>query len=151
MRERDRHLADFISRAQPSRSPAAEMWRRTLSQIPTHFARLVYLAGLRDRPTGRYVHQSLIEAIGRELADRTIANIHYDVFAEWIALPLSRQKADLDQYLATSRGLAVVDVYRDIVPAAAHDVERQLYLTDLETLLALLRFDHGAAFAAPEA
>jgi hypothetical protein len=127
------------------------MWRRTLLQVPTHFGRLVYLAGLRDRPTGRYVHQALIEVVGREQTDRTIANSHYDVFAEWIAFPLSRQKADLDQYLATSRGLAIVDVYRDVVPVAAHDVERQLYLTDLETLLALLRFDYGAAFASPRA
>jgi hypothetical protein len=34
--------------------------------------------------------------------------------------------------------------YRDILPATAHQVERQLYLADLETLLELLRFEHGA-------
>jgi hypothetical protein len=30
-------------------------------------------------------------------------------------------------------------------------VERQLYLTDLETLLELLRFEHGGAYSVPEA
>ena len=120
-------------------------------QVPTHFGRLVYLTRLRDSSTGRYVHGPLVDVVGRDVADRTIASSHHDVFAEWIGFPLSRQKADLDQYLATVHSSADVEAYRELVPATAHDVERQLYLTDLETLLALLRFEHGGAFAAPEA
>ena len=144
-------MTDFGNRAEPSRNLAAELWRRTLWQVPTHFGRLVYLARLRDSSTGRYVYGPLADMVGRDVADRTIASSHHDIFAEWIGFPLSRQKTELEQYLATVRGAAEVEAYRELVPATAHDVERQLYLTDLETLLALLRFEHGGAFAAPEA
>ena len=34
------------------RSAAADLWRNTLSQIPTTFGRLIYLASLRDQNTG---------------------------------------------------------------------------------------------------
>jgi hypothetical protein len=131
--------------------PAAESWRRTLLQVPTCFGRLVYVARMRDAGSGRYVYRPLIDIVGLDVTDRTLANSHHSIFAEWIAFPLERQKADLDQYLRTSRGPADPDAYRDIMPATAHEVERQLYLTDLETLLALLRFEYGGVFAAPGA
>jgi hypothetical protein len=37
----------------------------------------------------------------------------------------------------------VID-YRNLMPPTARDVERQLYLTDLETLLGLLEIDQAA-------
>jgi hypothetical protein len=57
----------------------------------------------------------------------------------------------LDEYLDTAGGPRYALAYRNLVPASARDVERQLYLTDLETLLELLRFEHGAVFSAPDA
>jgi hypothetical protein len=121
------------------------MWRRTLLQIPTRFGRLAFLSGLRDCASGRYMHPPLIQIVGREVADRTLCHSHHQVFSEWIALSLSEQKEDLQEYLGNSQAGSEVTSYRDFAPAAAHDVERLLYLTDLETLLLLLRFEHDAA------
>ena len=128
-----------------------EQWGRTLSQIPTRFGRLIYVAGLRDPSSGRYVYGPMIDIVGAEVTDRTLANSHYNVFADWIALSLSRQKMDLGDYLEASGATPDVDAYRALAPQAAHDVERQLYFTDLETLLALLGYGQSGASRTQEA
>ena len=127
------------------------MWRKTLTRIPTYFGRLVFLASLRDDLTGRYVHPPLVQIVGYEITERTLRHSHHEIFSEWLGFTLAEQKADLDQYLIATRSPLDMLPYRDIVPSSAHQVERQLYLTDLETLLELLRFEHGGAFSIPEA
>ncbi len=131
-----------MAKSEPAAGPAAELWRKTLQRIPTHFGRLVFLASLRDTLTGRYAHPPLSQIVGREITDRTLCHSHHEIFAQWLSFSLSRQKADLDEYLLSSHPLFDLAIYRDLMPGSAHQVERQLYLTDLETLLELLRFEH---------
>lgn len=111
----------------------------------------MFLASLRDTLTGRYLHPPLFEIVGREITDRTLCHSHHQIFAEWLNFTLSEQKADLDDYLTSSQAPLETLPYRDLAPSTAHQVERQLYLTDLETLLELLRYEHGGAFSIPEA
>ena len=144
-------LTDFHFRLEPSRGPVSEIGRKILAQIPTRFGRLVFLCSLRDRLTGHYAHPALIETAGREIADRTLCHHHHHIFTEWLGLNLSDQKEDLDEYLRTSRAAATDLPYRDLAPVNAHEVERQLYLTDLETLLQLLSFERAGAFGLPAA
>ncbi len=138
-------MADFSARPEATRGPAAELWRKTLSRIPTHFGRLVFLASLREALTGLYSHPPLSQIVGLEITDRTLRHSHHEVFAEWLGFTLAQQKADLDEYLAASNAPRELAHYRDLVPGTAHQVERQLYLTDLETLLELRRFEDGGA------
>ena len=144
-------MADFNARPEAARGPAADLWWRTISRIPTHFGRLVFIASLREPLTGRYVHPPLVETVGRELTDRTLRHSHHQVFGEWLAFGLAEQKADLDDYLTSSQVALEALPYRDLAPATAHQVERQLYLTDLEMILELLRYEHRGAFSIPEA
>lgn len=149
--EGDRSL-DFTSKSRSAREPAAELWRRTLSQIPTVFGRLVYLASLRDTDTNRYAHPSLNSLLSQEDADRTLCHSHHQVFSQWIGSSLAEQKGDLDEYVRDTGGKRyLLQQYRDLVPPTARDVERQLYLTDLETLVELLRYGNSEVFAIPEA
>ena len=111
----------------------------------------MFLAALRDEPTGRYTHPPLVQIVGQEVTDRTLRHSHHEIFSEWLGFSLAEQKADLDDYLSSTQSRLDAIPYRELVPASAHQVERQLYLTDLETLLELLRFEHGEAFATPEA
>jgi len=147
----DWELADFTANSQAARAPAALIWRKTLSQIPTVFGRLVYLASLRDAGTGRYSHEGLVRLLGREDADRTLCHSHHQVFSQWLGFSLAEQKSDLDEYLQVAGSPRYAVHYRNLVPATARDVERQLYLTDLETLLELLKFEHGGAVSIPGA
>jgi hypothetical protein len=144
-------LADFITRPEPAGGPAAELWRKTLSRIPTHFGRLVFVASLRDPLTGQYSHPPLSHIVGRDITDRTLCHSHHEIFSEWLGFSLALQKADLDEYLRGSESPLELVPYRDIAPGTAHQVERQLYLTDLETLLELLRFERGDVYPFQEA
>jgi len=141
------------------RGAAADLWRNTLSQIPTLFGRLVYLSSLRDSNSGSYEHYGLAQVFGAREADRTLRQSHTQAFASWLNLNLEQQKSDLEDYLA---GLEEdIDAilanwirlapYRNLIPARAREVERQLYLTDLEVVLELLKFDHDVASPDPTA
>lgn len=145
-------MRDFGANSPDSRVPAVELWRQTLSQIPTVFGRLVYLASLRDDATGRYVHDALTRLQGSDEADRTLCHSHQQIFSQWISSSLSDQKRDLDQYVMEIGGrIQSLWSHRDVVPPMARDVERQLYLADFETLLDLLQFDHDAVSSIPGA
>ena len=139
-------MADHRAQSNP-RHPGADLWRGTLLQIPTLFGRLVFLSNLRDAHSGGYSHPALLST---DDADRTLRGSHQQVFQEWIGCSLAEQKSDLEDYLSTAGGPRYASAYRDLVPATARDVERQLYLTDLETLLELLRFGNDASFSNPE-
>ena len=127
------------------------MWRKTLSQVPTVFGRLAFLASLRNTATGRYSHDALLRILGPEDTDRALCNSHHQVFSEWLRFSLAEQKSDLDEYLSVAGSSRRAFDYHHLMPPTARDVERQLYLTDLETLLELLKYEHGGAFLMPGA
>jgi hypothetical protein len=141
------------------RSAASDLWRNTLSQIPTAFGRLVYLASLRNSNNGNYEHHGLGLVFGEDEANRALKESHIAVFAEWLTFNLEQQKADLDLYLA---GLfedkrAVIETwvrlapYQNLVPASIRGVERRLYIADLTALMELFRNVHAVAAPDPDA
>jgi len=135
------------------RTPASDLWRHTLSQIPTTFGRLVFLSTLRDPNTGVYAHYGFAQRVGDETADATLKQSHWQCFTEWLAFSLEEQKADLDLYLSgiDSDKRTILETwirtkpYCNLIPATAMEVERRLYNSDLETLLELLTVVHGVA------
>jgi hypothetical protein len=141
------------------RSAAADLWRNTISQIPSVFGRLVYLASLRNPNNGSYEHHGLALVFGEDEAAKALKNSHTAVFAEWISYNLEQQKADLDLYIS---GLyddkrVVVETwlrlapYRNLLPASVKAVERNLYLADFTALLELLRAANGVEAPDPDA
>jgi hypothetical protein len=110
------------------------------------FGRLVYLSELRDI-AGIYSHPALNQLVGRSEADRTLCHCHHQIFKQWIGCTLAEQKADLDAYLGSSRDVIDLVFCRGLIPQAAHEVERLLYLTDLEILLELLRLERSGALS----
>lgn len=125
-----------------------------LDAIPTLFGRLVYLAALRDSTSGYYCEASLVPLLGTEGVDRAIRHSHHQVFSQWLSYSLSEQKEDLDDFLRARGHIpgkpinwSVEVPYRTLIPPAARDVEKQLYLADLETLMELLTAEHARAFS----
>jgi hypothetical protein len=129
------------------RSAASDLWRNTLSQIPSVFGRLVYLASLRNVNSGRYEHHGLALIFGEDEASRALKKSHSNVFADWLAFNVEQQKADLDLYIASlfEDKRTVVETwlklapYRNLIPSTVRGVERRLYITDLTALMELLK------------
>lgn len=131
-----------------SRNAPADLWRRTLSRIPSVFGRLVYLSSLRD-PAGRYSHYGLAHVFGEAEADGALRSSHEAVFDEWLALFLPQQKQDVEVYLKGLRTEPVEVVqswirlgsYQTLAPASARDSQRRLFESDLRALMELFRLE----------
>jgi hypothetical protein len=140
------------------RGAPADLWRNTLSQIPSVFGRLVYLSSLRGGASGRYEHHGLAMTFGEEKSHEALAQSHRETFAAWLAFSLEQQKADLDLYLAAliPDRAAIVDnwlrlgPYRNVAPPSARESERQLFAADFEALLEVLRREYGLGRHDPE-
>ncbi len=130
-----------------------DLWRHTLSQIPTTFGRLVYLSSLRNENSGQYEHHGFAQTYGVDAADRAMRESHESIFAEWLGFDLQRQKADLDEYLHSLGGdqEKLLDVwrrlapYRNYVPTAVRAADRALFQSDLETLFETFRARRGVS------
>src|SRR3954466_11367602 len=81
------------------RGATADLWRRTLAQIPSIFGRLVYLSSLRG-PGGLYEHHGFAQMHGLKTAQQTLLSSHENTFQSWLVFTLEQQKSDLDLYLS---------------------------------------------------
>jgi hypothetical protein len=141
------------------RSASADLWRNTISQIPSVFGRLVYLASLRNPNNGSYEHHGLALVFGEDEANKALKNSHSAVFAEWLSFNLEQQKADLDLYISAlfEDKRVVVETwirlapYRNLLPASVRSVERRLYLADFTSLLELFKGAYGVVVPDPDA
>ena len=147
------------AQAQGQQNAAAELWKHTLSQIHCLFGRLVYLSSLRDGNTGLYQHHGLSLVLGPEQAGQTLHDSHLACFREWLSYTLKDQHADLSLYFSEQDAELRIIVgtwsrlasYRNLIPAGVTATERQLFLSDLETLLALLKNECGVEDPDPNA
>src|SRR5277367_3968188 len=134
------------------RSAVGDLWKHTLSRIPTLYGRLWYLAYLRDPNSGAYRHHGLSAVFGREESGKALRESHERAFVEWLKLSLAEKRDDLVNYLDSledSQALAtestpvteqrlVVEhwlrsgIYRTMAPSAARPVETELFCRDLE-------------------
>ena len=81
------------------RSAASNLWRNTLSQIPSIFGRLVYISSLRNPNNGHYEHHGLGIVYGEDQANRALRQSHSETFKEWLTFNLEQQKRDIEIYL----------------------------------------------------
>src|SRR5205085_2698971 len=113
------------------RGAGSDLWRNTLSQIPSVFGRLVYISALRNGNTGRYEHHGLTLVFGADEANRALRKSHSQAFAEWLSFDIEQQKADLDLYLSAifEEKATVLEVwlrlapYRNLMPNSVKSVE----------------------------
>jgi hypothetical protein len=141
------------------RSAAADLWRNTISQIPSVFGRLVYLASLRNPNNGSYEHHGLALVFGEDEANKALKTSHAAVFAEWLSFNLEQQKADLDLYISAlfeDKRVVIENwirlaPYRNLLPASVRGVERRLYIADFTALLELFKAAYGVAVPDPDA
>ena len=135
------------------RGAVSNLWRNTLSRIPTTFGRMVYLNSLRNVNSGAYEHHGLAQTYGEDEADMTLRRSHSQTFAEWLRFGIEAQMADLDTYLSELDGdpreilknWIQLKPYRNLAPAKARPAEIDLYSSDFEVLLEILKNQYGVS------
>lgn len=146
-------------RAALDRGAVSNLWRNTLSQIPSVFGRLVYVSSLRNSNNGRYEHHGLALVFGEEDANKALKKSHGQIFSEWLTFNLEQQKADLELYLSglPDRRRVVLQnwinlaPYRNLIPSSVRGPERRLYISDLRALLQVLKNAADVSEPVPEA
>jgi hypothetical protein len=134
------------------RSALADVFKHTLSRIPTAFGRLAYLASLRNPNSGNYHHHGLFMAFGREESVKALVKSHRRVFREWLAMPLQAKHRDLTAYFAeledppesVIRHWMHSRVYQSYIPESATRAEKEFYIKELDVLLEVLSYAAGA-------
>ncbi len=135
------------------RDATGVLWRRTLSQIPSLFGRLAWLASLRNPDTAQYEHHGLAVLFGSDASNKALRLSHLACCREWLNMRLQDQMADLRLYLeshadAGNPGQIVgnwqeIGFWRTILPGSIRGAERALYLANVEALLTLLQNEAG--------
>ncbi|MDP9115120.1 MAG: hypothetical protein M3O20_15740 [Acidobacteriota bacterium] len=145
----------FKPKGMLERDALADLWKHTLSQIPTVYGRLVYLASLRDPNSGTYRHHGLSASFGREQSIYALRKSHEQTFLEWLTIPLAAKDADLRAYLQSpgceENPQAVVTYlargagYATQAPDAAGPAQREQFKVEVEILLELVKNDSGGS------
>ncbi len=135
-----------LTQLQQNRRVIQDFTLTTLAGIPGEFARLVYVASLRDLSSGRYEHQGLTALYPEEAVQQALQACHEQILERILETPLSRQLEDLRTCLAAMEGgLAVVvshwrqlEPYRVLIPEQARDYLKELFISNLRALLEML-------------
>lgn len=135
------------------RSADADLWLRTLSQIPVLIGRLVYLAALKSPVTGRYEHHGLAMQYGDADSDKAIRLSHRKTFQEWLGLGLAEKVDDLRGYFQSTgedgaellRHWSKGDAWAGFVPMGALAAEKSLYSNDMRNAVKILQLQYGGA------
>jgi hypothetical protein len=135
-----------LTQLQQNRRVIQDFTVTTLAGILGEFARLVYVASLRDLSSGRYEHQGLAALYPEEAVQQALQMCHEQIFERILETPLPRQLEDLRSCLtAMDGGLALavshwrqLEAYRVLVPEEAPDYLKELFFSNLRALLEIL-------------
>lgn len=141
------------------RGPLQDLWRNTLSQIPSTFGRLVYLSSLRNQNSGRYEHHGLALIFGEDDANKALRKCHAQTFSEWLSFDIEQQKADIDLYLSALfedkktvlEAWSRLSPYKNLLPNSVRAIEKRLYLADFKAILDLLKNAYDVSASDPDA
>jgi hypothetical protein len=112
----------------------------------TDLARLIDIARLRDIYTGIYHHPPLEEKFPQSAVDRALRYCHEEIFVRFIENTFEHQESDLRSSIARMDSPAFeiahrwldIEAFRSFVPSAAPPYLRDLFLSNVRTLLTMI-------------
>gem|GEM_PF-713972 len=142
----DRCLHGELGPLVSSKNPANRRLDDLLADIrrlPSTLGKLACLSAHRDPYTAVYLHPAVADPGVAADLDREFRLLHERVFRQWLNLSLEEQKGDLDLYFSSLacgretviRTWATLESYRSFMPITASTAERQLYLSNMVTLI----------------
>jgi hypothetical protein len=137
----------MLTKLQQNRRIIQDFTLTTLAGIPGLFARLTYVASLRELSSGRYEHSGLSALYPEEPIQQALQLCHEQIFERILESPLSQQADDLRSCLQGMQGgmCAVVghwrqmEVYRIFLPENSPDYLKELFCSNLRALLEILQ------------
>jgi hypothetical protein len=137
---------ETITQLQQNRRVIQDFTLTTLAAIPSAFARLTYLASLRDLSSGRYGHAGLTAVYPSEAVQQALEQCHEEIFERILESPLEEQERDLRAHLEGMEpglGVAVLhwrklEAYRTLLPVEAPDYLKDLFCSNIRALLEIL-------------
>jgi len=117
----------------------------SLEPLPGGFARLAYLAALRDPATGKYRHSRLSPEYGEEPAHQALSRCHEELFERYLELPLAEQQQEFQQFLESAAvsfpnhpsGRQLL--FDSWIPPKAPDYLKELFRSNLQALSVVVR------------
>jgi hypothetical protein len=116
-----------------------------LEPLTGSFARLAYIASLKTPSTNNYAHDRLSAIYGQEPVQEALAKCHEELFERLLEMPLAQQEHELRQFI----GMLPEEVpegvrhcqkrIEDWIPVASPDYLKELFRSNLNALLGLLR------------
>jgi hypothetical protein len=143
----------MLANLQQNRRIVQDFTLTTLAGIPSQFARLTYVASLRELSSGRYEHSGLAALYEPEAVQQALELCHEQIFERILESPLSEQEEDLRGCLQAMQGgmcAAVghwrqMEVYRILLPEHSPDYLRELFCSNLRALLEILQAECSPA------
>lgn len=137
---------DTLSQLQQNRRIIHDLTLSTLAGISSPFARLAYLASLRDISTNVYDHAGLNAVYPKSAVRQALEQCHQELFERILETPLVVQEEDLRAHLRTlpngSRKAASqwrrLEAYRALVPAESPDYLKELFCSNVRAILEIL-------------
>jgi hypothetical protein len=138
-----------LTQLQQNRRIVQDFTLTTLAGIPGPFARLTYIASLRDLSSGRYEHAGLAALYPDEALQQALQLCHEQIFERVLETPLSTQLEDLRACLAAMEGglraavshWSSMESYRVLIPEQSPDYLKELFCSNLRALLEILRVE----------
>jgi hypothetical protein len=135
-----------LTQLQQNRRVIQDFTTTTLAAIPSAFARLTYLASLRDLSSGRYEHAGLTAVYPPAAVQQALEQCHEEIFERILESGLAEQERDLRAYLQVMQdGLCVavlqwrkLEAYRTLLPAESPDYLKDLFCSNIRALLEIL-------------
>jgi hypothetical protein len=126
--------------------PVSRYLLHAMSVLPTPFARLIFLASMRDHYTGQYLHEGWASASSSEEVNAALGQMHRHVFEIVATLPLLELSKEIRKHfdslgeteLQTANFWLETEPYYEMIPAGYTQLPRKLFISQVRLALEIL-------------
>jgi len=144
---------ETLERFQQNQRVIEDFTARTLEAISGDFARLLYVASLRDLASGKYCHEGLAAVYPEEAVQQALEHCHQELFIKILETPLAQQEWDLRACVGSLEGRfwevvarwRELEFYRCLLPQGVPEYLQELFCSNLRALLAVLEEESTTA------